>query len=34
MADIEPSLERSSDISRLGSVLLERPENLLGLGDM
>ena len=34
MADIEPSLERSSDISRLGSVLLECPENLLGLGDM
>ena len=34
MTDIEPSLERSSDISRLGSVLLECPENLLGLGDM
>ena len=34
MADIEPSLERSTEISRLGSVLLECQECLLGFGDM
>ena len=34
MADIEPSLERSTEISRLGSVLLECPECLLGFGDL
>ena len=33
MTDIEPSLERSTEICRLGSALSKNPEHLLGSGD-